>query len=297
VDYLKAMDHFVHVAKSASFSRAAAELRMSRASVTKQIKNLEDHIGVQLFNRTTRSVSLTEAGRQFYEFCVRIRRELSDEELSLASLQKNPSGVLRITAPRSFGSLHLGNVLAQFCIEYPQIHVTLRLSSSQFDFDATEFDLAITLAPPVRMTDIARKIGSLHWAVCASPSYLAKHGTPLSPNDLNSHNCLLHTANFPDRVWRIGDGKNQQAIRLKGSFAADSVIALRDAVILGVGIALLPIYCAEEALREGRLVRVLEKYALPVTPLYAVIPGRKFIPSKVSLLVRFLARWARTAVN
>lgn len=294
MDYLKSLDSFVRVAKSSSFSLAAAEIGVSRAMVTKNVAALEKRVGVRLLNRTTRQVSLTEMGAQFYEFARRMLRELEDQELSLGRLQKEPLGSLRIIAPRSFGTLHLGSALAQFSAMYSDMHVKLVLSSStsnEFDF-ASDFDVALRLSPLASSTIVARKIASLRWAVCAAPSYLQQHGTPKLPRELTEHNCLLHAADFPDRFWRFGDSRRHRTIKLKGSFSADSVIALRDAAIAGLGIALLPMYCAGDALREGKLVQLLENHALPETPLFVLIADNRHIPRKIRLLIGFLAKWA-----
>jgi len=294
MDYLKSLDSFVRVAKAASFSAAAAESGVSRAMVTKNVAALDKRVGVRLLNRTTRKVSLTEQGARFCEFAQRMLRELEDQELYLGRLQKEPAGSLRILAPRSLGALHLGGALAQFSAAFPDIHVKLVLSGSQvneFDF-ASEFDLAIRLSPLASTTIVARKIASLRFAVCASPSYLERHGAPQQPRDLMDHNCLLHAGNFPDRFWRFGDSRRHRTIKLKGSFSADSVIALRDAAIAGLGIALLPMYCASEALRSGALVRLLEDHPLPETPLFVLIADSRHVPRRIRLLIAFLAKWA-----
>ena len=299
MDYLKSMDSFVRVAKAGSFSAAAAQIRMSRAIVTKNVAALERRVGVRLLNRTTRSVSLTEMGAQFYEFATRILREFADQELALERQQSEPAGSLRIIAPRSFGTLHLGSALAQFSAAYPDIHITLILgdsSSNEFDF-ASEFDLAIRLTPLASTTVVARKIASLRWAVCAAPEYLEKHGTPARPRDLAAHNCLLHAGNYPDRYWRFGGSRRQSAIKLKGNFSTDSVIALRDAALAGLGVALLPLYCASDALREGKLVRLLENHALPDSPLFVLIADNRQVPGKLRALIAFLAKWAGSALN
>jgi DNA-binding transcriptional LysR family regulator len=299
MDYFKAMDSFVRVARAGSFSAAAVETGMSRAMVTKHIAALEGRVGVRLLNRTTRRVSLTEMGVQFYEFGARMLRELAEQELALGRLQREPAGVLRIIAPRSFGTLHLGSALAKFSAAYPDIHVTLILgdsSANDFDF-ASEFDLAIRLTPIASSTIVARKIASLQWAVCASPEYLLRHGEPAQPKDLAGHNCLLHAGNYPDRLWRFGDARRHSAIQPRGNFSTDSVIALRDAAIGGLGIALLPLYCASEALRAKQLVRILAGHPLPDSPLYVLIPDNRHVPRKVRTLIAFLAKWAGSELS
>lgn len=287
------------MAKSNSFSTAADELQLSRAMVSKTVSELETHLGVRLLNRTTRRVSLTQAGSEFYEFAVRLLREISDKELALSQQQKVPAGFLRILAPRAFGSLHLGRALAEFSALYPDIHTTLVLGSTstsgEFEFMA-EYDLTLRMGPTISTNIISRKLATLGWAVCASPEYLERHGVPQTPDDLVTHNCLLHTQNFPHRFWRFGGIKNARSVRLGGTFAASSVIALRDAAVEGLGIALLPLYCCKGELQENKLVRVLEKYPTPDTELHAVVAGHRYISPKVRALIAYLARWANATL-
>ena len=287
------------MAKSNSFSTAADELQLSRAMVSKTVSELETHLGVRLLNRTTRRVSLTQVGSEFYEFAVRLLREISDQELALSQQQKVPAGFLRILAPRAFGSLHLGRALAEFSAQYPDIHTTLVLGSTssagEFEFMA-EYDLTLRMGPTVSTNIISRKLATLGWAVCASPEYLERHGVPANPDDLVTHNCLLHTQSFPHRFWRFGGIKNARSVRLGGTFAASSVIALRDAAVEGLGIALLPRYCCKAELQENKLVRVLEKHPTPDTELYAVVAGHRYISPKVRALIAYLARWANATL-
>jgi DNA-binding transcriptional LysR family regulator len=299
MDYFKSLETFVSVAKRSSFSAASAEIGISRAMVTSRINALEDRLGSQLFSRTTRHVSLTEPGQRFYEFSTRLLHDLADEELSLATHQQSSSGSLRVIGPNSFGRLHLGSAMAQFCKKHPEFHIRLDLidlPSSELDLAGDAFDVAIQLSIPSRTTAIGRQIASLRWAVCASPAYLKQHGTPKEPRDLIEHNCLLNSGNFPDRFWRFGSLRNPRTIKLKGNFSGN-IITLRDAAIEGLGIALLPLYCADEALRTAKLVHILKTYTLPDSPLYVLVRGNKYIPRKVRVMTAFLAKWARTTIR
>lgn len=299
MDRLKTMESFVRVVKVGSFSAAAGQLGMSRAMVTKHVMALERRLGARLLNRTTRRLALTEIGGEYYEFCTRILRELETEEFSVARLQKEPQGSLRVIAPKSFGSLHLGAAIARFAQEYPRIAVSLILEDSSvrtFEFAENEYDVAIRLSPIANSTIAARKIGALPWVVCAAPAYLKRHGAPVTPKDLARHNCLLHVKLSPDRIWRFGGtGKTSGSIKVDGTFSSNSVLILRDAALAGLGVALLPTYCVGRDLRAGTLRQVLTQFPIRDRPLYVLFPENRLVPKKVRIFINFIAAWYRRA--
>lgn len=299
MDRLKTMESFVRVVKAGSFSAAAGQLGMSRAMVTKHIIALERRLGARLLNRTTRRLALTEIGGEYYEFCARILREFETEEFSVARLQKEPQGSLRVIAPKSFGSLHLGAAIAKFALAYPKIAVSLILEDSSvrtFEFAENEYDVAIRLSPIANSTIAARKIGSLPWVVCASPAYLKRRGAPAAPKDLARHNCLLHVKLSPDRIWRFGGAaKTNRSIKVDGTFSSNSVLILRDAALAGLGVALLPTYCVGHDLDAGTLRRVLPEFPIRDRPLYVLFPENRLIPKKVRIFIAFIAAWYRSA--
>jgi len=294
MDYFKALDTFVRVARAGSFAAAAAELGLSRAMVSKSIGELESHYGVRLLNRTTRRVSPTDPGTDLYEFATRLLANIANQEAAMGRHQAQPVGMVKILAPRTFGSLHLGKALAEFSQQNPDIAVTLVLdtpSARELDF-SSQYDISIRVDPIASTNVIAKRLGSVHWVVCCSPLYLRRRGNPRQPSELAGHNCLVHTDGFPTRSWRIGKPPAVQELRVAGTFMSNSVLALRDAAIAGLGLALLPTYSCSEALRTGALVRVLEAWEIPDTPLYALMASNKFIPKKLRTLLDFLSDWA-----
>jgi DNA-binding transcriptional LysR family regulator len=296
MDQLKTMETFVQVVRTRSFSVAARELGFSRALVTKHVQSLEEHLGARLLNRTTRSINLTEIGAEYYDFCRRILAEIGDEERSLQDLQKEPRGSLRILAPKSFGMLHLCETVASFGQRYPDIRATLVLDDSSVrapDLVDNAFDVAVRLAAISDSSLIVRKLASLRWVLCAAPSYLARHGAPKIPEDLAGHNCLTHLTIGADRVWRFQDGRKTLSVKVQGSFAANSVIALQHAARVGMGIAALPTYCIGGDLASGALTQLLPNHRLPERPLYVVYPYGTLPTKKVRLFVEFLAEWFR----
>jgi len=294
MDYFKALDTFVRVARSGSFAAAAGELGLSRAMVSKTIGELEARFGVRLVNRTTRRVSPTDAGAELYEFATRLLAEVANQDASMGRYQAQAVGTLKILAPRTFGSLHLGRALAEFSLENPDIAVTLIVdtpTTRELEF-SSQYDISIRVDPIASTNVVARRLGSVRWVVCGSPKYLRRRGAPKSPADLASHNCLLHSDGFPYRSWKIGKPPDTQDLHVHGTFISNSVLALRDAAIGGLGLTFLPTYSCEEALRSGVLVRVLEAWEIPDTPLYALIASNKFIPKKLRTLLDFLSDWA-----
>lgn len=296
MERFKTMESFVRVVRAKSFSLAAKELGLSRALVTKHVQALEDHLGARLLNRTTRSLALTEIGAEYYDFCQRIIGEMEDEERTLRDLQKEPRGTLRVLSPKSFATLHMCEAVAAFAHRFPDIRVTLVLDDSSLhsiNLVTQGYDVAVRLAAIDDSTLVARKLATLKWVACASPEYLERHGTPATPRDLATRNCLTHMTLGPDRVWRFDDGKRPVEVKVQGTYSANSVIALQHAARIGIGIALLPTYCAAEDLKRGLLTPILTDYRLDERPLYAVYPYGANPPKKVRLLVDFLAQWFR----
>jgi DNA-binding transcriptional LysR family regulator len=296
MERFKTMESFVRVVRAKSFSLAAKELGLSRALVTKHVQALEDHLGARLLNRTTRSLALTEIGAEYYDFCQRIIGEMEDEERTLRDLQKEPRGSLRVLSPKSFATLHMCEAVAAFAHRYPDIRVTLVLDDSSLhsiNLVTQGYDVAVRLAAIDDSTLVARKLATLQWVACASPEYLAEHGAPKTPRELAARNCLTHMTLGPDRIWRFDDGKRAVDVKVQGTFSANSVIALQHAARTGIGIALLPTYCAADDLRRGLLKPVLTDYRLAERPLYAVYPYGAMPPKKVRLLVDFLVAWFR----
>lgn len=296
MDQIRAMDSFVRVVRARSFSQAAREAGLSRALITKHVQVLEARIGARLMNRTTRSLALTEIGAAYYDFCRRILGEIEEEERALRDMQTEPRGSLRVLVPKSFGSLHMGEAVAAFARRYPDIRVTLVMDDASLhaiNLVTQGYDIAVRLSDVHDSSLVVRRLATLHWTVCASPDYLARCGTPQSPPDLAAHNCLMHITLGADRQWRFERGRRTVAVKIAGTYTANSVIALRDAARAGVGIALLPTYCAAADLADGTLQPVLGGWCIAERPLYVVYPYGDRPPQKVRLFAAFLAEWFR----
>lgn len=291
MDLLRSMQTFVRVANAGSFAAASEQLGVSRANVSKQLQDLEGHLGARLFNRTTRRLGFTPIGIEYHAFCTRILSEISEEKEIIAQLQQEPRGMLKVMAPKSFGNLGLAPAIVDFMVRFPDISISMHLSDDSLnsrDLIDNGFDLAVRLAQVKESGVVARRIGALQWVICASPSYLARRGTPRTPEELSAHNCLVHLKSAPDGTWRFISPRKEKRIKVSGSLSINSAPGLRTAVLRGLGIALLPAYCIIDDLRRGRLVEVLPGYQVPERPMFIVYPHRRQLPTKVRVFIDFM---------
>jgi len=297
MDRFRTMQSFVEVIRLGSFSEAAKILGLSRALISRHVTDLEKHLGVRLLTRTTRRITLTEAGTEHFSFCQQIIKEIEAQDTALKRLQREPAGSLKILAPKSLTTLALGDAIASFAAAYPHLHINLMLDDLSFrsyDFIERGFDVAVHTTPVRESSLVARKIANLRWLLCASPKYLAQHGAPRRPRDLTRHQCLIHVNSDPsDRVWRLRNTTGLASVRVQGPFASNSVLVLRKAALEALGIAILPAYCIKDDLKSGSLREVLADFPIPVHPLSLVwAPGRE-TPKKIRHLADFLADWFR----
>lgn len=295
MDRLDMMETFVRIARTGSLTRAADQLGMSRALVSKHLQRLEAHLGVRLFNRTTRRVALTEIGEDYLAFCNRILAEIGEEERALAYLQSHPRGSLTIHAPMGYGNLQLAPLVAEFMKTYPEIKVTVVLSDASVtavDLIDRGFDIAVRTGPLEDMNLTARRIGFVRWVLCASPAYLARHAAPDRPQDLAAHDCLVHRKISADGIWHFGEDGEEEAVKVTGSLVTNSVVLLRASVLAGVGVAILPQYCVADDLAAGRLVELLPHRPPRRRPVHLLFAHARYTPRKVRAFVDFLGAHA-----
>ncbi len=290
MDRLKGMEMFVQVVEEGSFTAAADRNAVSRAAVSKHISQLEDRLGARLLNRTTRRLSLTDIGRVYYE---RIKATLADieEAESCASIaSEKAAGLLRVNAPMSFGTRHLGPAIAAYCNHYPRVQIELELSDRFIDVVAEGFDVVIRIAALEDSTLIARRIAPCRRVVCASPDYLQRYGTPQVPQDLALHRCLFYN-NLPvANGWVLSGPDGIETVRVSGPVRANNGDILRAAAVEGLGVALEPTFIVGPDIDAGRLNIVLPQYRPPDIDVYAVYPSRRHLSAKVRTFVEFLNR-------
>jgi DNA-binding transcriptional LysR family regulator len=286
MDKLTTMKTFLAVVQEGSFSKAADKLDISPQLVSKYISALEDNLHTRLLHRTTRKVSVTEAGNQYYQRCQQVVIDIEDMENSLNNLSENVSGVLSISAPMSFGTKHLAGLLVDFQKQYPNLKLDLRLTDQYVDIVEQGIDIALRIGVLKNSTLIAKKIAPIHLAVFASPDYLERHGTPQTLLDLQSHNYLRYSHSEPTkRLFGVNELKSE--LKLESNFVANNGDLLLNTAIAGGGIAMQPTFIAGEALAQGKVVRILNDYEPDPMGLYMVYANRQFLPSKVRAFVDF----------
>jgi DNA-binding transcriptional LysR family regulator len=276
---------FTAVAESGNFTQAAKKLLISTAQVSRQVSELEQRLNTKLFYRTTRKVTLTEEGQQFYQQCRSILEGLESAERSLTNLQSIPQGKIKISAPVTYGERHIIPLINQFLIQYPQIEIEVQLSNQRINLIEEGYDLAIRLGQLDDSSLIAKPISTRQHYLCAAPSYLDHHGQPESISDLKNHNCLLGSADF----WLFGDKRgNDKKLRVSGNLRCNSGLGLVDAALKGIGIVQLPEYYVSKHIAQGELVVLLNDFQRQQEGIWALYPQNKFLANKVRLLIDFL---------
>lgn len=290
MERLAEMMTFAKVVQTKSFSEAARELATSKSLVSKQVSNLENALGVRLLNRTTRRMSLTEIGAAYYEHCARIAHEIDAASETVTQLQAEPRGVLRITSPVIFASLHLAPALHTFLQRFDQVEVELNASDRIIDIVEEGYDLAIRITDHPAAAMVARKIAPVRWVTCAAPKYLKRHGTPVTPQDLRHHQCLLYQGiPAPRSGWRYRVGSKEVAPAVSGRCRVNNSEVLLQMALDGAGIIVFPTYILGPLLKSGRLTQILPEYvANPDTLLYATYLPNRYMQPKVRAFIDHL---------
>ena len=290
MDRLGNMQAFVRVAEAKSFSEAARRLRSSKSLVSRQVAALEAELGVRLFHRTTRSLSLTDEGRGYHAQVARILNEIEEANMSVSQSQATPRGRLRVSAPMSFGILHLGPAIRDFLHRYPEVELDLSLNDRYVDLIDEGFDLAIRIGRLADSSLVARKLARHRMILCASPDYLKEHGTPKDPSDLKHHECMCYSTNSLVPEWHFvtPDGK-PWAIEIEGRFHANNGDVLRTAALQGLGIIYLPSFIVGPDVQGATLASLLPAFVPTDTAIHAVYPHSRHLSPKVRAFIDFLA--------
>ncbi|WP_339863701.1 LysR family transcriptional regulator [Paremcibacter congregatus] len=282
------MDSFVRIVDAGSISQAAQRQGVVKSAMSRRLMDLETRLGVQLLNRTTRTSSLTEAGRLYYDRSVQILAEVAEINAATACSKLSLSGSLKISAPLSFGLQHLSPAITAFATQHPDLGIHMDFNDRQVDLVAEGFDIAIRIANLKDSSLMARKIAPVRLLLCASPAYLARKGTPKEPNDLKQHD-ILQYSNTDDITWRFISPEGQmQSVNLPAKMTANNGDFLKDAALADQGIILSPTFIVWRDLREGRLVPLLNDHHFPGLSVFAVYPQTRHLPQKVRSLIDFL---------
>lgn len=281
---------FCRVVDTGSFTTAAEQLGLSRAVVSKYVTRLEARLGARLLNRTTRRLSLTEAGSTLYEGSSGALSRIEEVEVEISQLQSEPRGLLKVSAPMSFGIQHLAPALPEFLERHTGIAVEMRMDDRIVDVVEEGFDLAIRIAALKESTLVARKLAPCRLIVCASPAYLERRGTPLTPEDLRAHNCIIYTYIARPNIWRFTSPEGiEVSVAVRGNLRVNNGIVERDAALTGLGIALIPSFQVGDVIRDGRLRQLLSGYRAQDVSVYAVYPERRYLSPKVRAFIDFCA--------
>ncbi len=278
---------FVRVVEARGFASAARTLGTTTSAVSKSIGRLEAALGTRLLHRTTRRLGLTESGATFYQRCLRILAEVEAAEEAVSQLQREPRGTLRVSAPMSFGQLHVAPLVPEFLARHPDVRIELALADRMVDLVEEGFDLAIRIGRLADSSLVARRLAPSRRVVCGAPAYLERRGVPQEPHDLVQHDCLVYTYQT-EPAWTLRDGPKEIRVVVSGRLRANNGDVLRAAALAGAGLALLPTFIVGDDLRAGTLRTVLDDYECTETAIYTVHPSGRNPPPKVRAFVDFL---------
>ncbi|MBE9399055.1 LysR family transcriptional regulator [Pontibacterium sp. N1Y112] len=276
---------FVAVSETGSFTNAAQRLGISVAQVSRQVSALESRLATKLFYRTTRKVTVTEAGQLYYQHCRQVLDGLEEAERTLTNMQRTPRGQLKITAPTTYGENQIAPLLNNFMCDYPDLHLECHFTNQKVDLIDNGYDLAIRLGKLEDSSLMAKRLASRRQYVCASPDYLAANGEPHLLSELEQHNCLRGTLEY----WRFQENGQERNIKVSGNIHCNSGQALTDAALKGLGLVQLPDYYIQSYLEAGTLIAVLQNYQQSDEGIWALYPHNRHLSPKVRMLVDYLS--------
>ena len=289
MDRMTSIATFVKIAEAGGFAAAARKLGVSPSTVTTQIQDLEDRLGVRLLNRSTRKVSLTDIGKAYFERCMHILADMDEADTAVHAMHAKPSGILHLNVSLSI-PFFVGPTIAEFTSLYPDVKVNMTMSDRMVDLVEEGIDLAITTMPVPNSNLVMRRVGSFRLVVCGSPEYFAHHGVPREPDDLLKHNCMKYTFSSWGSEWRFKSPEGQRAIHVAGNMEANSVNALRLAAVLGQGLILAPDFLVAGEIKSGKLIPVLTDFSCPELSINAVYPHRQHLTPNVRNFLDLIAK-------
>jgi DNA-binding transcriptional LysR family regulator len=285
---LEGLAIFAKVVELRSFAGAAAELKLSKATVSKGVSRIEKRLGTRLLNRTSRRLALTDAGRQLAGRAAHILAEGEAAEVATLAQATVPRGLVRLAAPMSFGVLHIAPLLPEFLATYAEVSVDLHLSDAMVDLVGEGFDAAIRIAVLPDSSLVARRLCQIPRYLVGSPAYLNKHGRPKHPLHLAQHRCIGYSYTTTSQTWRFTKDGKSATVRPSGPLRVNNGDAMMPALVAGTGLGILPEFILREALATGRLERLLPDWSLPSGAAYWLMPPGGPRPKRVEVLVDFL---------
>ena len=291
MDRFENMAVFIRVVEAGSISGAADRLGVAKSAVSRRLKELEEHLGVGLFHRTTRKMNLTDTGRAFYHQSVRIMEDVLEAELATSQAHATLKGSLKIALPSTFGLMHMGPAINEFSRANPKIEFDLDFNDREVDLIQEGFDLAIRIANLPDSSLIARRLAPIQFVMCASPAYLEQMGTPRSPDELSEHQCLVYSLIRDYEYWHLSDSNGTEIkVKIRPYLKTSTGEFLKDAAVEGQGIILIPSFIAYKEIERGALVQLLKDYKLPQLDAYAIYPQTRHLSQRVRAFVDFLVK-------
>lgn len=291
MDTIKCMEAFIAVATSASFTEGGKKLAISTKLASKYVQQLEERLGAKLLYRTTRSITLTDIGKAYYQQCIPLLEQFDELEGLVQQKQSDLAGTIKLTAPTGFGSQELTEAISSFQLLHPKVSIDLHLSDNVISIVESGIDLAIRFGRLEDSTLIARKLLEMRMVVVASPTYLSSHGTPKKPSDLANHNCLLLTTTKDFGKWSFVNKNKQEAFKVNGSFHSNSPRAIANMALNGVGVALCPIYVVKDYVEKGLLTLLFENNEESTLSLYAVYPSNRHLMARIRALIDHITEY------
>lgn len=297
MDRLHEIEVFIAVSEAGSFAKAGHRLRLSPPAVTRAISALESRLGARVFNRTTRSLAITDVGRRFLENARRVIGDLDAAERDAVGETAIPQGHLTVTASVTFGRTALAPIICAFLAQYPLINISVLLLDRVTNLIEEGIDLAVRMGPLPDSSMVAKRIGSVKRILVASPDYLARRGTPSAPADLRLHSMIAFTGLMPNREWRFLDGRSGKAVSFMPRFEINDAVAAIAAAEAGDGITITLSYMVAEQIRQGKLVTVLDDWTPAAAPVHLVYPQGRLMAPKLRAFVDFAAPRLRDALD
>lgn len=291
MDKLNNVRVFCRIVELGTFVAVAREINVSAMMVSKYIAQLEESLGVALLNRTTRRISLTEAGESYYARSKPLLEELAELDEDISELGKNVKGILKVTAPIDFGGIYVVPAIEAYQNQHPNVKIMMSLQNSHINLSEGIYDVSIVVSNSVDLGVVARKIAETKLCTYASPAYIAKYGEPHDIDELNQHLCLHYIDTPHEDFWVFNVAGEEKKLRTTWHFASNNGRALCQAASLGMGITQAPELSVANYLEQGRLVEILQDYRIPALSIYATYMQRRFIPAKISTFVNFMSHF------
>ncbi|MBM94812.1 MAG: LysR family transcriptional regulator [Oceanospirillaceae bacterium] len=287
MDKFRAMQLFVRLADVGSFTRVADQMSVSKSMISKEVRRLEDGLGVRLLHRTTRGVQLTHAGEGYLQRAREILLQMEEAENFAEQLQRQPKGKLRVNAPMALGIIELSGMFSDFMQTYPDIELDIHLGDESVDLVEGGFDLGFRASSrPFDSSYVGKPVTEFTYHVCASPQYLAQHPDVTRAADLRQHNCFVYSYFQGKNIWPVDEG-----VTVQGTLKVNSVVFMLEVIKNGLGIGLIPDFICREALDSGSVVEVLPNSHKPQLTLYALYPARHFVPPKTVQCIQYMENW------